>query len=72
MTLPPRQGLYDPELEHDACGLNFVADLHGRPSHKIIEHGLGALCALEHRGAAGSDPEAVSYTHLTLPTTPYV
>ena len=57
MTLPPRQGLYDPELEHDACGLNFVADLHGRPSHKIIEHGLGALCALEHRGAAGSDPE---------------
>ena len=25
--LPPKQGLYDPELEHDACGIGFVADL---------------------------------------------
>ena len=55
--LPPRQGLYNPENEHDACGLNFVCDMLGRPSHKIVQHGLGALCALEHRGAAGSDPE---------------
>ena len=55
--LPARQGLYNPENEHDACGLNFVCDMLGRPSHRIVQHGLGALCALEHRGAAGSDPE---------------
>lgn len=55
--LPARQGLYSPDLEHDACGLNFVCDMRGRRSHRIVELGLGALCALEHRGAAGADPE---------------
>ena len=55
--LPPRQGLYDPANEHDACGLNFVCDIQGRKSHDIVVRGLGALCALEHRGAAGADPE---------------
>ena len=55
--LPPRQGLYNPENEHDACGLNFVCDMKGRASHRIVQRGLGALCALEHRGAAGADPE---------------
>lgn len=24
-ALPPRQGLYDPELEKDACGVGFAA-----------------------------------------------
>jgi glutamate synthase (NADPH/NADH) large chain len=55
--LPERQGLYDPSNEHDSCGLNFVCDMRGRKSHRIVELGLGALCALEHRGAAGSDPD---------------
>ncbi|MFT7473127.1 MAG: glutamate synthase (NADPH/NADH) large chain [Verrucomicrobiales bacterium] len=55
--LPPRQGLYDPANEHDACGLNFVCDMKGRASHRIVQHALGALCALEHRGAAGADPD---------------
>ncbi len=55
--LPPRQGLYDPANEHDACGLNFVCDIHGRASHDIVLRGIGALCALDHRGAAGADPD---------------
>ncbi len=55
--LPARQGLYSPDLEHDSCGLNFVCDMLGRRSHRIVELGLGALCALEHRGAAGADPD---------------
>ena len=55
--LPSRQGLYDPANEHDACGLNFVCDIHGRQSHEIVLRGLGALCALEHRGSAGADPD---------------
>ena len=55
---PPAQGLYDPKREHDACGVGFVADLKGRPSHKIIEHGIQILENLTHRGATGADPLA--------------
>lgn len=55
--LPPRQGLYDPQNEHDACGVGLVADLGNRPSHRIVEQGLAVLRRLTHRGAAGWDPE---------------
>ena len=53
--LPSKQGLYDPELEHDACGIGFVADLKKAASHTIIEQATEILCRLTHRGAAGSD-----------------
>ncbi len=51
-------GLYDPEFEHDACGVGFIADLSARKSHKIIEDGLQILVNLTHRGAVGADPLA--------------
>ena len=57
-ALPPRQGLYDPANEHDACGVGFVADIKGRRSHDIIEQGLTILDRLTHRGAVGADPKA--------------
>ena len=53
--LPSAQGLYHPRNEHDACGLNFVCDMHGRKSHEIVAKAIGALCNLEHRGARGAD-----------------
>jgi glutamate synthase (NADPH/NADH) large chain len=56
MSLPPRQGLYDPTFEHDACGLGFVATLRREASHSIVSQGLEILEHLTHRGAAGSDP----------------
>ncbi len=34
--LPPKQGLYDPQFEHDACGVGFVVNVKGRKSHEII------------------------------------
>jgi len=52
-----RAGLYDPEFEHDACGVGFVADMKGRRSHRIVEQALEILVNLEHRGACGCDPE---------------
>ncbi|RZV42584.1 MAG: glutamate synthase large subunit, partial [Acidimicrobiales bacterium] len=55
--LPPAQGLYNPAFEHDACGLNFVCDMQGRRSHRIVNLAIGALCALDHRGASGADPD---------------
>ncbi len=57
-TLPPRQGLYDPANEHDACGVGFVANVKGRKSHEIIRQGLQILENLTHRGAVGADPRA--------------
>ncbi|WP_460807399.1 hypothetical protein [Micromonospora zhanjiangensis] len=51
-----RTGLYDPAYEHDACGVAFVADLHGRRSHEVVAGGLSALCRLDHRGARGAEP----------------
>ena len=53
--LPPRQGLYDPSFEHDACGVGFVADVRGRKSHQIVQQGLQLLLNLNHRGACGCE-----------------
>jgi glutamate synthase (NADPH/NADH) large chain len=53
---PPKQGLYDPRHEHDACGVGFVAHIKGRKSHDIVEKGLQILNNLRHRGATGADP----------------
>ena len=56
MTLPPKIGLYDPQFEHDACGIGLVANIKGTASHEIVQKGVGILLNLVHRGAAGSDP----------------
>src|SRR5258706_3629866 len=53
---PPKQGLYDPRREHDACGVGFVAHIKGRKSHDIVVNGLTILNNLRHRGATGADP----------------
>jgi glutamate synthase (ferredoxin) len=53
--LPPKQGLYDPQFEHDACGVGFVVNVKGRRSHAIIRQGLQVLLNLNHRGACGCE-----------------
>ena len=53
---PAKQGLYDPWFEHDACGVGFVADMKGRATHAIVSQGIQVLENLDHRGAAGSEP----------------
>jgi glutamate synthase (NADPH/NADH) large chain len=53
----PKQGLYDPCNEHDACGVGFVANIRGEKSHDIVEKGIEVLLNLEHRGACGCDPD---------------
>ena len=50
-------GLYDPQNEHDACGVGFVLNLDGRAEHKIVEKGIEVLENLLHRGATGADPK---------------
>ncbi|MFQ5598259.1 MAG: glutamate synthase large subunit [Nitrospiria bacterium] len=55
--LPPRQGLYDPAHEHDACGIGFVVNIKGIRSHDIVQKGFQILQNLTHRGAVGADPD---------------
>ena len=52
---PEQQGLYDPQNEHDACGVGFVAHIKGKKDHSIVEQGLKILENLDHRGAVGAD-----------------
>ncbi len=53
--LPSRQGLYDPDYEHDSCGVGFVVDIAGRKSHRIVDQALTVLKNLLHRGACGCE-----------------
>jgi len=48
-------GLYRPEQEHDACGVGFVANIHGEASAKILKTAIACVCALSHRGAMDAD-----------------
>ena len=51
----PVRGLYDPRFEHDACGIGFVAQTSGAPSHGILEMALTALGNVAHRGGISAD-----------------
>ncbi|MCD7968935.1 MAG: glutamate synthase large subunit [Alistipes sp.] len=53
--IPGKQGLYDPQNEHDACGVGLVIDIDGTKSHRIVETGLQVLENMLHRGAEGAD-----------------
>src|SRR6202035_84561 len=51
------RSLYDSRFEHDACGVGLVADLRAGGGHDVVANALRVLCNLEHRGAAGADPD---------------
>ena len=52
-NLPRKNGLYDPANEKDGCGVGFVCDIKGRPSHKILQDAYAMNCCMEHRGGVG-------------------
>jgi glutamate synthase (NADPH/NADH) large chain len=66
--LPRAQGLYDPRFEHDSCGVGFVVDMKGRKSNAILEQALTAVCCLNHRGAAGAEPDTGDGAGVTIQT----
>jgi len=53
--LPPAQGLYNPEHEHEACGIGFVVNVKGEKSHQLVHQALSVLVNLDHRGACGCE-----------------
>ena len=52
-----KQGLYNSKNEHDSCGVGFIANIHGKKSHRIVKQGLEILTNITHRGATGYDPK---------------
>ena len=52
-NLPAKQGLYDPANEKDGCGVGFICDIKGRPSHQIVADAAAMNCCMEHRGGVG-------------------
>ncbi|WP_018922322.1 glutamate synthase large subunit [Salsuginibacillus kocurii] len=56
MKMRKAEGLYDPQFERDNCGIGFLADIKGTPSHSIVEDALTILRNLEHRGGQGDEP----------------
>jgi glutamate synthase (NADPH) large chain len=55
---PPNRGLFEAAVEHDACGVAFVARIAGGPAHSVVEQGIQALVNLGHRGASGAEPDS--------------
>jgi glutamate synthase (ferredoxin) len=52
---PAKQGLYNPEFEHESCGTGFIANIKGIPSHLLVQQSLTILENLSHRAARGSE-----------------
>ncbi|HLO10321.1 MAG TPA: glutamate synthase central domain-containing protein, partial [Desulfobacteria bacterium] len=53
--VPKPTGLYDPQNDHDSCGVGFIARIDGVSLHAVVEQGIRILVNLEHRGALGGD-----------------
>jgi len=47
--------LYRTEDEHSSCGVGLVVSISGKPSRKVVQHGIDALKAVWHRGAVDAD-----------------
>src|SRR5438477_10765144 len=52
---PPKQGLYDPQHEHDACGVGSLVSIKGKKSNQIIRQAIDIPVNLNHRGACGCE-----------------
>ncbi|MDP6733225.1 MAG: glutamate synthase large subunit [Gammaproteobacteria bacterium] len=50
---PEKTGLYDPSQEKDSCGVGFVANIKGKPSHQIMLDAYHLNSRMDHRGGCG-------------------
>ena len=55
MTKSKLNGLYQPQYEHDACGVGMVVNIYGGKSHELVDQALRVLENMEHRGAETRD-----------------
>lgn len=47
--------LYDPELIKENCGFGLIANIDGKPSHKVVRTAMIGLARMQHRGAILAD-----------------
>ncbi len=59
-------------LERDACGIGFVADAAGRPSHSILTAATDGLACVKHRGAVAADSKTADGSGLLVPIPPAI
>ncbi|HUJ83254.1 MAG TPA: hypothetical protein VLW83_15320, partial [Candidatus Acidoferrales bacterium] len=62
-----REVVPNPGLDHDACGVGFIARLSGEESRDVVELALTALDRLSHRGGVDSDGLSGDGAGLLLP-----
>ena len=55
MSTRQKQGLYNAQYEHDACGVGMVVNIHGNKNHELVDNALKVLENMEHRGAETRD-----------------
>jgi glutamate synthase domain-containing protein 2/glutamate synthase domain-containing protein 1/glutamate synthase domain-containing protein 3 len=53
--IPNEGSLHLMEMERDACGVGFVAQVEGKRSRKILDYALTGVCRVVHRGAMFAD-----------------
>ncbi len=66
MPLGGRAPLYDPQFEHDGCGVGFVANIAANRTHEIVEHSIEAVRRVAHRGAFDADAKTGDGSGLML------
>lgn len=49
--------MYSPKFEHAACGMGFITQVDGHPSHELVEKALTMLQRMNHRGGTGAEPD---------------
>ena len=61
---------YDPNMEHEACGVGLVASTNGQKSREVIDYGIEALKAVWHRGAVDADGKSGDGAGIKLEISP--
>ena len=52
-----RQTLWDQSFESDACGMGFIAQIDGKPTHELVDYAMTILERMNHRGGTGAEPD---------------
>eukprot|EP00092_Neocalanus_flemingeri_P019929 GFUD01021587.1.p1 GENE.GFUD01021587.1~~GFUD01021587.1.p1 ORF type:complete len:2149 (+),score=589.84 GFUD01021587.1:113-6559(+) len=54
-TYPQAEGLYDPAMERDACGVGFIVHIDGKTTHQVLLDAQELSRRMTHRGACSAD-----------------
>lgn len=62
-----RQTLWDQSFESDACGMGFIAQIDGKPTHELVDYAMTILERMNHRGGTGAEPDTGDGAGALLP-----